>query len=303
MKRRGISLVELLVVLSILALLAAITLAGVQAVRAAAARAQCQSHLRQLVTAAQNYHATHRQFPNGVAYPFSKSDYDIFAKHAGVSWHTNLLPYLEQDSLYGRAWAAHSANPSGNSPDHDSVASHPLAIFRCSADARSIGRHSWEPAASQYPPWGLTNFVGVSGTDLQGDDGVFHSNLRVSANDITDGTSNTVMIGERPTGQFGYGSSWYSGWGTLRYFEGQLMPVSKRWANSPTSGTICPTNIGVFQAGKYDNPCDHHHFWSLHSGGANFAFADGSVRFLSYSADAILPALATRAGGEVASPD
>jgi prepilin-type processing-associated H-X9-DG protein len=57
-----------------------------------------------------------------------------------------------------------------------------------------------------------------------------------------------------------------------------------------------------FQAGRVDNPCDAFHFWSLHSGGANFAFCDGSVRLLNYSADSVLPALATRAGGEVTAP-
>ena len=61
----------------------------------------------------------------------------------------------------------------------------------------------------------------------------------------------------------------------------------------------CPPGPYHYQAGQIDNQCDVFHFWSLHSGGANFAFGDGSVRFLTYSSDAILPALATRSGGEV----
>jgi len=60
----------------------------------------------------------------------------------------------------------------------------------------------------------------------------------------------------------------------------------------------CPRGPHSFRQGRLDEMCDTLHFWSLHPKGANFAFADGSVHFLSYSADAILPALATRAGGE-----
>jgi prepilin-type processing-associated H-X9-DG protein len=64
----------------------------------------------------------------------------------------------------------------------------------------------------------------------------------------------------------------------------------------------CPAEANHFQQGKKDRQCDALHFWSLHYGGANFLFADGSTRFLGYSADAILPALATRAGGEAVEP-
>lgn len=142
----------------------------------------------------------------------------------------------------------------------------------------------------------------MSGTGFDRDDGVYHPKLRVSTAGITDGTSNTVMIGERPTGRSGYYSGWYSGWGTLRYFRGQLMPVSEEWTNAPVERSVCADRT-VFQFGKYDDPCHHNHFWSLHPGGANFAFADGSVKFLRYSAASVLPALATRAGGEVVSAD
>ena len=71
-----------------------------------------------------------------------------------------------------------------------------------------------------------------------------------------------------------------------------------------TSAPRCGPGPYQFQPGDFKNQCDAFHFWSPHPGGANFAFADGSVHFLTYSADAILPALATRAGGEVATvPD
>ncbi len=297
MQRRGITLLELLVVIAIVAVLAGLLLAAVQAVRSAAARADCQNRLRQLGIAAHNHHATHRQFPEGVAYPFSKTESEAERMHAGLSWQTILLPQLEQDTLWRAAWAAHTAKPSGESADHMAVAAHPVPAFRCPADGRPLGRFDYEPAASREQPWGLTNYLGVSGTGLSNDDGVFHPRLKVSIAGITDGTSNTVMIGERPTGRSGYGSAWYSGWGNFRYFKGQLMPVSDEWANAPVELAKCHDRT-VFQPGKYDDPCHQHHFWSRHPGGANFAFADGSVKVLRYSAADILPALATRAGGE-----
>lgn len=297
--RAAASLLELLVTIAILTLVAGLVLCGVQAARAAAARAECQSRVRHLALAAHGYHAAHHHFPAGVAYPFAKTEYDEKAKHTGLSWQTSVLAYLEQDALWRRAWAAHAADPSGESLEHSAVAAHPIPTFRCPTDARRLGRYSYEPMASEHSPWGLTNFLGVAGTGLSADNGVFHPDVKVNTGGITDGTSNTVMIGERPTDPHGYGNSWYSGWGVLRYDDGQLMPVHERWANSAVRDTSCTTRRTVFQSGRYDDPCHQHHFWSLHPGGANFAFADGSVRFLSYSAASVLPALATRAGGEV----
>lgn len=72
--------------------------------------------------------------------------------------------------------------------------------------------------------------------------------------------------------------------------------------SGPGSNLVTPPTdelVALDSACKVEDPCAAFHFWSLHTGGANFTFCDGSVRFLSYSADAILPAMATRAGGEV----
>jgi prepilin-type processing-associated H-X9-DG protein len=65
----------------------------------------------------------------------------------------------------------------------------------------------------------------------------------------------------------------------------------------PYHDPACVTAQRRYGPGRLDNPCDRYHFWSLHSGGGNWLFADGSVRFLTYTAGSILPALATRAGG------
>ena len=108
------------------------------------------------------------------------------------------------------------------------------------------------------------------------------------------------MFGERPPSadlRFGwhYASVGQDGAGSLDSVIGVRDP------NVASESEYRPCGIGPFSfnAGRADDSCSVFHYWSLHPGGANFAFADGSVRFLSYSADSILPALATRAGGEV----
>ncbi len=301
--RRGFTLIELLVALSILTLLLALSFAGIQKSRSAAARVSCQNNLRQLAVASQSHHTQVGYFPLGVGFPLSKLAYPNFPHNTpGVSWPKQLLGYLDQAPLSQQVDALYASDPAMADPKHLQLAGTSLKVFRCPADSRSMGEvvvpSGMIAPATLPPPWGLTNYLGVMGT--HDNNGMMGYNLRVSSTDVKDGTSNTILFGERPSPPYGEEAAWYNGWSHLHALDSQLLLVSMGYANRVPQGTICPkTEIDVFQAGQYDTRCNNYHFWSLHTGGAHFAFVDGSVRFLSYSAVRMLPALATRAGGEV----
>ena len=107
------------------------------------------------------------------------------------------------------------------------------------------------------------------------------------------------MIGERPPGPKGMFGAWYAGWGDTVCPLSQILPAAgSAWLPDGAAG--CLYSEVSLSRGQLGDACDLYHFWSLHSGGANFAFADGSVRFITYAQAEVMAALATRAGGEPA---
>ena len=140
--------------------------------------------------------------------------------------------------------------------------------------------------------------------DYSTKDGVFVQDRRFGLNAVTDGTSSTLLLGERPPSadfQFGW---WYAGVGQKLSGSGDLiLGVREQNLQPIVSGSKCGPGAYPFRASRLDDPCGMFHFWSPHPGGANFAFCDGSVHFLRYSANDIMPALATRAGGEAVPGD
>lgn len=130
-------------------------------------------------------------------------------------------------------------------------------------------------------------------------DSVLYAQSQVRPSDIVDGLSTTIAVGERPA-PAGYRYGWWYG-GAGVYGTGALdSHLGVRESPADIGPTLCPFAPGQFGPGRTENPCDALHFWSFHTGGGNFTFADGSVRFVRFDANSILPAWATRAGGEVA---
>ena len=172
-----------------------------------------------------------------------------------------------------------------------------MPMFSCPADTRTLAQ-----STKSGPMVAFTAYLGVDGTDQLKKDGILFVDSSVRISDITDGTSNTIMVGERPPSAREDLGWWYAGWGQSKDGSGD-MDLGAQELNL-SYYLDCPPGPYVFGPGAISNDCDAFHFWSLHPGGANFAFADGSVHFMAYSAASIMPALATRAGGEVVSaPD
>lgn len=148
----------------------------------------------------------------------------------------------------------------------------------------------------------LTSYVGVEGLDYLTIDGCLYLDSRTRFGDISDGLSNTLLVGERPPSK-----DRRLGWlyaGTGQAFSGSAeMVLGVRELNVSLQDSQCWVGPYEFSLGSFNNQCDLFHYWSPHANGANFLLADGSVHFLNYSMAALMPALASRAGGETANLD
>ncbi len=276
-RRSGFSLVELLVVIGVLGVLLGLFLPAVQRVRESAARAECLNNLKQIGLALHHFHDVNGQFPPLPA----RSDKD---PHALLTWRALLLPQVEQESLWAVSRRACDLEPRPwRNPPHVGMTT-VIKLFVCPSDGRlrsPLRDHQAVPAAySSY--YGVTGGYSLDGT-LGMSPGIRLSTVR-------DGTSNTLLAGERPPPDTLESGLWYA---KTRFLDHGLSVVELSAPADPCRGLF------RFGPGRTDNRCDQYHFWSLHPGGANFVFADGSARYLPYSAEPIMLSLATRSGGEV----
>jgi prepilin-type N-terminal cleavage/methylation domain-containing protein/prepilin-type processing-associated H-X9-DG protein len=307
-RRRGFTLIELLVVIAIIAILIGLLLPAVQKVRAAGERINCVNNMKQIGLALHNYHDINGAFPQGITErPGSARD-----PREWLSWMARILPWIEQPALYRnmeQAYASqgNSPNPFQN-PPHMGLA-HVLTILRCPSDFRQY-RATYAGGLTVA----FTGYLGCNGQNLRTYDGILYWNSKVRMADITDGTSNTFLVGERPPSWdmvFGW---WYAGAGQWDYSFGSVrnsgssdVTLGGAEINIRSNGipqmNACPVGPYAYTDGTILNPCDQFHFWSLHSAGANFLFGDGSCRLLGYTAGApLMVGLSTRAGGEAVSP-
>ncbi len=284
--RVAVTLLELLVVTAIITVLLGLLLPAVQRVRAASARAQCGNNLRQIGLALHGYHTSQNSLPPGIR---PKNDPYLY-----LGWPARVLPYLEQEALWQQVEQDYARQPWFWLPRwHHRGLTHALNVFVCPADGRATGLVEPEGFEAAF-----THYLGVVGRHQAVRDGVLFDHSRVAFRQIRDGTSNTLLCGERPPSpdnRFGW---WYAGVGQQKDGSAEMVLGVMDYRTTYRYPS-CPSGPYPFGPGRDANPCDAIHFWSQHPGGAHFLFVDGSTRFLAYSAAPLMPALATRAGGEV----
>jgi prepilin-type N-terminal cleavage/methylation domain-containing protein/prepilin-type processing-associated H-X9-DG protein len=341
---RGFTLIELLVVIAIIAVLIALLLPAVQAAREAARRAQCTSNMKQIGVALHNYVSAVSVFPPGYVSAINRAVLDACNQDAentpgqgvdigaGWAWGSMILPQMEQQALYNSI----NFNLSVAFHQNDTSSLTSLGVYLCPSDSgpSTIPVFADPPDPAQPGSFSASNvvdtlargnYVGMYGIGevcaqsgasdsvnnngagpLGTHAGMFYRNSRVGFADVTDGTSNTIAVGERSHNLS------YVTW-VARSIDGWLGKTSgveggtDQFNPSPEE---CWTQI-LGPAGLEDgprtinNPEAHvEDYWSRHPGGANMLFADGSVRFLKNSINpAPWRALATRNFGEVVSSD
>jgi prepilin-type N-terminal cleavage/methylation domain-containing protein/prepilin-type processing-associated H-X9-DG protein len=289
--RIGFTLVELLVVIAIIGILVGLLLPAVQAAREAARRMQCTNNLKQIGLALHNYHDTHRKFPQGNYFDFSPGG-NVNSQWA---WSAMILPFIEQGNMFNQLNVGPSSfEAAANDPVKLVLLQTPLPAFICPSDAEAgVNRNRpflakstgglcsgmILPATVQFAK---SNYPGCNGN--RGSDGVFSSGGgSKSIGEITDGTSNTIMVGERPSNRYKNQTVATGPWAAI--WAGQELScdgITNVWCL--LGKTEYQMNTGkhsqdAASTTAVDAPLEG--FGSQHTGGANFVLGDGSVRFIS----------------------
>jgi len=323
---RGFTLIELLVVIAIIAILIALLLPAVQQAREAARRTECKNNLKQMGIAFHNYHDIHRTFPFAW---MGGGDLNV------SNWAVQILPMIEQGNLYSnwdpRVPAFNEAVaffPAAAVQGNLQVIATPLKAFKCaSTSAEDMHDYqlpanaggpgvppvslNWRAARSDYCPatgirgtYASIAYSGNAGGDRGGAlsaVGAIGGGRITKMRDITDGTSSTILLGERvggtnvyrkgridPTLTSLFGPANGGAWGD--FLNGEHWPEGSLYDGTPGGGPCIINCTNLRSTG----------FYSFHVGGAQFLLCDGSARFLSENIDAhTFASLVTRGKGEI----
>ena len=261
--RRGFTLIELLVVIAIIAILIALLLPAVQQAREAARRTQCKNNLMQIGIAMHNYEMGFEMLPSGTVNltgPIHNSEEGYH-----MSWLVQLLPAIEQAALFGTI----NFNESVYAPANAGARAVSISSFQCPSDDRqSVG-------ASSYAGCFGGNDVAID----MNNNGLLFLNSGVGYQEIRDGASNTILAGEKIMVAGLRDLGWMSG--TMSTLRNTGVAINKGWdvggPNATRNGSMTPLPAPSDTATSG--------YSSRHTGGAQFVFADGSVRFLSENID------------------
>ncbi|QDV49261.1 DUF1559 domain-containing protein [Gimesia fumaroli] len=303
-RSRGFTLIELLVVIAIIAILIALLLPAVQQAREAARRSTCKNNLKQISLAMHNYESAHSTFPyghrgGGGAYPTYCHNRD--------TWFHRILPYVDQAPMYNN-YEADCANVSASTSNHvHNISSSqifvrtPLPAFMCPSD---IGPGFAEPSGVR---WGgsYLGCIGWANNRSTGtDNGMFGYQTKTKMRDITDGTSNTMMLSEGvqrvavPTG-FSWGCAgcyWIGG----AHGEVTFSAFETPNTSAADQNYLCKSTTDINAPCVVNQTDKWNYARSQHVGGVHAGMADGAVRFISENIDrGTFRAIATTSGDEV----
>ena len=323
--RRGLTLIELVVALAIIGILIALLLPAIQAAREAARRAQCSNNLKQIGLAMHNYHSALGSLPASAVVKGQTAAAPVPGSPrkdgvgAGFSWMVPILPFIEQVALYDML--DFKGTPYDGSRSHKMVAQTYLSVYQCPSYAGP--KFSLAPeypansqALSNYAGLGASHAASLYRTETEPIGGKNHPNgvlgpgTWVRVRDVTDGTSNTLMVCETREEKY---AAWFDG--TTAAVVALAEQTSPKFEHDqPKPGVATSLNYGDAKAvppKAYLPAASHsgkddwvHGPSSRHPGVANHVMTDGSVHAMANSIDAgVYKALVTRAGGEPATID